>query len=441
MLAYHFNLALRSLRRTPVLSALMIGAIALGIGVFVSMLTVYRLMSGNPLAERNDVLYAVTLDSWDPNKPWDEKHPELAPPELAYRDALALLESDVPARKVAMRKAAFVVEPALGAAPDAKPIMVVGRLTKRDFYAMFAVPFQYGCGWDAQADADLQQVVVLSRETNERVFGGQDSVGQSVRLDGRPFEVIGVLDDWAPTPKVYDLNNGTFDEVEALFLPFHLGVALELQTAGNTNCWRSQKIESLADFLASDCVWIQFWAELADPQQAALFQAFVDNYVREQKELGRFPRPLNNRLYHPDAWLAANDAVPDDNRVLVGLAFMFLGVCLLNTVGLLLAKFLGAAASVGLRRALGASRRRVFQQHLVEAGVLGLAGGVLGLGVAALGLLGVRHLYENYDSLTRLDITTGLVALGIAVASGVIAGLYPTWRVCSISPAAHLKTQ
>jgi len=133
--------------------------------------------------------------------------------------------------------------------------------------------------------------------------------------------------------------------------------------------------------------------------------------------------------------------VPDDNRVLVGLAFMFLGVCLLNTVGLLLAKFLGAAASVGLRRALGASRRRVFQQHLVEAGVLGLAGGVLGLGVAALGLLGVRHLYENYDSLTRLDITTGLVALGIAVASGVIAGLYPTWRVCSISPAAHLKTQ
>jgi putative ABC transport system permease protein len=120
---------------------------------------------------------------------------------------------------------------------------------------------------------------------------------------------------------------------------------------------------------------------------------------------------------------------------------MFLSVCLLNMIGLLLAKFLGTAPVVGLRRALGASRRAIFEQHIVEVGVIGFAGGVLGVAIAALGLLGVRQLYDNYDALTRMDLMMGLLALVIAVLSGMLAGLYPTWRICSVSPAAHLKTQ
>ena len=77
----------------------------------------------------------------------------------------------------------------------------------------------------------------------------------------------------------------------------------------------------------------------------------------------------------------------------------------------------------------------------MEVGVIGLAGGALGIGIAALGLAGMRKVYENFDSLTQLDVTMGLAALGIALVSGLIAGLYPTWRVCSLQPAAHLKTQ
>ena len=66
-------------------------------------------------------------------------------------------------------------------------------------------------------------VVVLSKRTNEKAFGGGDSVGRTLRLDGRDFKVIGVLDDWTPTPKFYDLNNGAFDETEEIFVPFSLG--------------------------------------------------------------------------------------------------------------------------------------------------------------------------------------------------------------------------
>jgi len=53
----------------------------------------------------------------------------------------------------------------------------------------------------------------------------------------------------------------------------------------------------------------------------------------------------------------------------------------------------------------------------------------------------VRSLYENYDALTRLDLSMGLIALAIALLSGVLAGLYPTWRVCNTQPARYLKTQ
>lgn len=439
MLAYHFRLALKSLRRTPVIAGLMIGAIALGVGVCITTLTVYRLMSGNPIEHRNDVLYSVTLDNWDPNQPWDDERPELPPTELTYRDAMALLESAIPTRQLAMRKAAFVVEgdPAAGV----KPFLVEARLTTKDFFPMFEVPFLYGSGWDDAADKDSQRVVVLSKQTNTRVFGGENSVGKTLRLDGHEYKVIGVLNNWVVAPKFYDLNNGSFDEPEEMFIPFSLGTLAEMQSAGNVNCWRQESLNSFQDFLNSECVWIQYWVELQGRDKVEAYRSFIDNYVREQKNLGRFERPLNNHLRHPDEWLEVNRVVANDNRVLVGLSFMFLAVCMLNMIGLLLAKFLGAAPLVGLRRALGATRGTIFNQHLVEVGVIGIGGGLLGIGLAALGLIGVRQLYENYDALTRLDFTMGLIALVIAIASGILAGLYPTWRVCRVQPAAYLKTQ
>jgi putative ABC transport system permease protein len=439
MLTYYFRLALKSLRRTPVITALMISAIALGVGVCITTLTVYRLMSGNPVADRNDVLFAVTMDSWDVNNPWDEKRPELPPYELTYRDATALMQSDIPSRQAVMRKGSFVVEgdPAKGV----KPFMIEARLTTKDFFAMFEAPFEYGGGWDAEADRTAQRVAVLSKETNEKLFGGQDSVGKTVRMDGDDYKVVGVLKGWKPTPKVYDLNNGAFDEPEAIFVPFEVGIVEEMYSTGNTNCWRAEPVSSFQDFLNSGCVWLQYWVELPDSAHVEAYQNFIDNYVREQKKLGRFERPLNNKLWHPDEWMKVNRVVQSDNSVLVGLSFMFLAVCLLNMIGLLLAKFLGAAPLVGLRRALGASRATIFNQHLVEVGVIGVAGGLLGIAVAALGLVGVRHMYDNYESLTRLDVTMSLLALVIAIASGVLAGLYPTWRVCRVQPASYLKTQ
>jgi putative ABC transport system permease protein len=107
--------------------------------------------------------------------------------------------------------------------------------------------------------------------------------------------------------------------------------------------------------MASDCVWIQMWAELPDRGSRGRMQSFMDGYWAEQHRAGRFQRPRDNRLTNVGNWLRDNKVVDTDNRVLVGLAFAFLAVCLINTVGLLLAKFLNGAPISGVRRAVARS--------------------------------------------------------------------------------------
>jgi putative ABC transport system permease protein len=252
------------------------------------------------------------------------------------------------------------------------------RLTTADFFAMFDAPFLYGGPWDAKADAGPDPVMVLSKEANQKAFGGVNSVGKTLLFKNREFRVIGVLDDWEPMPKYFDVNNGAFQDMEGAYAPFSWGQVMELGSHGNTNCWKTEVIDSYQAFLNSECISFNAWVELRTPEKQRAFREFLDNYVTEQKKHGRFPRPLNNYLYDVEAWLERNEVVQDDNKAMLTMAFAFLAVCLVNTVGLLLAKFLNAAPSAGVRRALGASRRDIFFQHLTESGVVALAGGIVG---------------------------------------------------------------
>ena len=191
------------------------------------------------------------------------------------------------------------------------------------------------------------------------------------------------------------------------------------------------------------------WVELPDAASRARFQSFMDGYWAEQRKAGRFERPKNNRLTNVSHWLRDNQVVDNDNRVLVGLAFAFLALCLINTVGLLLAKFLNGAAVTGIRRALGASRRQIFAQLLIEVGVVSVLGALLGLALAALGLLAVHHMYAaahlgergGSQELMHFDVVGVVWAVILAVAATLAAGFYPAWRIGRLSPAVYLKSQ
>ena len=445
MFGYYLELAFRNLKRNPGLTALMIGAVALGIAVCVMTLTLYRAMSGNPIWWKNDVLYAVTMDFWDPQQANDEDKPWLPPPQFTYRDALALYRSDIPKHKVLMHKAIGILSVD---GQQVKPERALTRVTTKDFFAAFDVPFQYGGTWTDAADTGPEPVMVISRRMNEKLFSGVNSVGRRVRWNDNEFRVIGVRDNWMPLPTFYDVNNGSLEEPEDVYIPFGWNAALELYSAGNTNGWKPEDIKSYQDLLTSEVVWIQMWVELPDAASRDRFQTFIDNYGREQKQAGRYQRPLNNRLTKPDQWLVDNGVVGNDDRVLVGLAFAFLAVCLLNTVGLLLAKFLNNAPITGVRRALGASRRQIFQQHLVEVGVISSIGAALGLVLGGMLLMGLRALYTidasdagGTQALAHVDLTSVVTALALAFFATIAAGLYPAWRIGRIPPASYLKAQ
>ena len=263
-------------------------------------------------------------------------------------------------------------------------------------------------------------------------------------MNNEIFRVVGVLGVWMPMPKYYDLNNNPYEGAEAIFAPFSLAISGEWGSSGNNSCWKPMDGTGYEAYLASECIWIQMWVELRSSSERGDYLQFLDDYVEEQKTLGRFPRDLNNRLSTPAEWMVNREVVDETVNVLLSLAVLFLIVCLLNTIGLLLAKVMRRTNDISLRRALGASKQTLFAQYIVEAAMIGIAGGLAGIGMTWLGLRGIENVFSEYEFiayLVSMDWTMVLFAVLLSVVSALSAALYPTWRACSISPATTLRIQ
>jgi len=152
-------------------------------------------------------------------------------------------------------------------------------------------------------------------------------------------------------------------------------------------------------------------------------------------------RNAPNQLYDLNQWMGFLQGVDNDNKLAAWLAFGVLLLCLVNTIGLLLAKFSVRAAEVGIRRALGATRRDIFRQFLIETAVIGLAGGVLGLLLAFAALAVVSQQSAELGTVAHMDIPMLLLPFAMSVTAALLAGLLPTWRACQVTPAIQLKSQ
>jgi putative ABC transport system permease protein len=437
MLAYYFNLALRSFRRNKVLTALMVLAIALGIGAAMTTLTVFHVLSGDPMPGKSHVLYYPQIDPFTADDYHEGDEP---PPQLTRLDAETLLKAKRADRQALMTGGGVAVQPQRD---GLDPFSADARYTSADFFPMFDTPFAFGSGWNAADDEGRARVAVIAKPLNDKLFGGANSVGKTLRLDNTDFRIVGVLKDWRPAPKFYDLNVGEhgYGELEQVFLPFSTSSELKLSRSGNMNCFDERPDGMRATDLGAPCVWMQFWVQLDTPQKAKDYEAFLRNYSEQQRAAGRFQRPVNVRLRNLMGHLEFHEVVPSDVHLQVWLAFAFLLVCLLNTVGLLLAKFLRRSSEIGVRRALGASRGAIFAQCLIEAVTVGIAGGVLGLGLALLGLWAVRHQPVEYAELAELDPTMLLTTFALAILASLLAGVLPAWRACLVTPAIQLKSQ
>jgi putative ABC transport system permease protein len=382
------------------------------------------------------------MDSWDPTAPHPD--PTGIPPQITYRDMREIMKSRIPARQTATYQAALALYPS---DRNIRPSRESVRMAFSDFFPMFDVPFRFGSGWDRAADAKPEAVVVIGSALNDRLFGGANSVGRSIRLADREFRIVGVLAPWRPRVRFYDLTGFALAEPEAIFIPFNWIEPMEIRTSGNYDGWKA--LEGNPTFVerlnASESVFLQMWVELHGEAQVRAYHSFLDAYAREQKRFGRFQRPLDNRVTPLRQIMVDLRVVPQQIKALATISVLFLTVAALNLIGLFLGKFLARAPVVGIRRALGASRASIFLEHLVECELVGLIGGAIGL-LLSLGVLAyfnrliVGRLLRTEDFF-QLDAAMVGAAVLLSLIAGAVAGIYPAWRICSIPPARHLKNQ
>ncbi|HEY9110280.1 MAG TPA: ABC transporter permease [Rhodanobacteraceae bacterium] len=435
MFGYYLDLALRSLKRNKLLTALMV--VAIGFGVAASMITysVFRAVSGNPIPDKSAQLFTPQIDSWGPQQNLQGEPPYA----LNYVDAMALMRAHAAKRQTLIYPVELSVLPG---GQRSLPIKAEGYAVYGAFFPMFEVPFRYGSGWNAAQDDDRAAMVVLSEEFNKKLFGGADSVGREVTLGGHEYRVAGVTRHWNPVPRFYALfGSSGFEEPADFYIPFTRALDLRIDTSGNNSCRGTISMNGWNDWLHSNCVWITPWVELDTPAEVARYRSFLEGYSADQQRAGRFNWAPNTRLRDVVQWMTYMHVVPPESRISLLVSLGFFVICLVNTVGLLLAKFMRRAGEIGVRRALGASRREIYTQFFIEAGTIGAAGGLLGLLLTAVGVSGVGLLFRpEIARLAHVDVSLVALTLAVAIAATVVAAFYPTWRAAHVQPAWHLRS-
>jgi putative ABC transport system permease protein len=440
MFRYYLLLGVKSLRRNPALTTLMVITLAIGVAASIATLTILHVMSGDPIPHKSDRLVVPLVDVGQ-LKGYVPGEKEPYSNQSAYRDVVNYLRSGQGVRRTAVYEIGGSVEPARREDPV---IDMQGVATTGDFFAMFEVPFRHGQAWTRADDAREARVAVLSRAKAAAIFGENvDPVGKRFRMWGSEFSVVGVVDKWDPIPRYTNLINGTggyFRGENQVYVPFATAIAHEQRSNGSTNCSKDSGV-GWKGFLESDCTWMTAWFELASASERPALQSWLDAYAAEQQRGGRLERKAPNRLFNVMEWMEFLEVVRQDNKLAVWLAFGFLLLCIVNTMGLLLAKFSTRAAEVGVRRALGAGQGAIFRQFLTETAVVGLAGGALGLILAFASLALIRAASRDLSAVANMDWSMLATTFLIAVGAAIVAGILPTWRACQVSPALQLKSQ
>jgi putative ABC transport system permease protein len=309
--------------------------------------------------------------------------------------------------------------------------------------AMFGVSMRYGRNWSAAEEAARMPVAMLDTDTAQKLFGTDNVVGRRVHLGKTLFQVVGVFAPYAPQPHFFGLDVAAFtgDGGEGVYLPYTAALDAGLLPLTSDRC--DAPYQTPDGGMPSDpahCASLGFWVQLDSAAQVAGYRTFLAHYVQQQKALAGFNQPAMAKLTSVVAWLKQQGVVPDSVRLNVWLAGSFLLLCMINVAGLLAARFLRRSGEIGIRRALGAPRRSVFLQHVLEAGGACLAGGVLAIPLTWLGVWTLRQQGSDFSGLVRLDPLMFGALFVLALGAGMLVGILPAWRAAAVEPGVQVKS-
>jgi len=278
------------------------------------------------------------------------------------------------------------------------------RLTASVFPALGVSPLM-GRPFTQQEDEGSQQVAVISYQMwHSRFHGDMGILGQKIQLDRKPYEIIGVM----PRDFEFPLLPGQLNRSE-LWVPMSFSQGELVSGAGS---WNYNMVGRLKPGVTPAQV-------LQDAQPAV------------QEIMRNFPPGVTSLRIHSIVQSLTENTVAQA-RPLVRTLFLAVAVVLFiacaNLAGLLLVRVIRRRREISVRLALGASRVVVLRQSLVEALLLSVAGGLLGLALASAALrVGVSFLPETMPRVSEigLDWKVGAFALGLSVLTGILCGLIP----------------
>jgi predicted permease len=408
-LSQDIRYAARSMRRAPMFSAVVVLTLGLAIGATTAVFTIVNAVLLRSLPYRDPGSLVLFYEQIG-------KMPRagFSPPDyFAFRDRVTSLESiavyrnreyelsgvEAPERIIALRASASLFD-SLGISP------VIGRT------------------FTQAEDEASAQVAVVSNRLWARAFGRDPNVvGRAVMLDRQPYTVIGVLPETFIFPSRGPLLNNVPADV---YLPISFRPGERSAFGSNYN---SSVIGRLKHGVTS---------ERADAEARELVHA---NAV----EL--YPPSLNGLGSVISASAAPlRDEVVGRARTLLLVAFAAVALVLLiacaDIASLMLTRALSRQREMAVRAALGAGRFRVVAQLLVEAGVLALAGGALGLGLAqALARVLISMAPPSIPQLGDVTIDARILAFsaGVSVLTALLCGLVPALELSRAPGADALK--
>jgi putative ABC transport system permease protein len=432
MFSYYVGLGIRSLSNQRLITIWMILLIALGVAGTVSTFSLLSALSSNSFAAKSHRLFTPQIDNHGPE--YVKTYGEIDP-VLTLRDVEALRAHDSARLYAAIYKISLSLVPS---DPTIDALEANGYAVSLGYFQMLDVPFRFGSPWSKAADNEGSNEVVIGDELNQKVFRGTNSVGQLISLDGHSYRISGVLAPWNPLPRFYAASDkNAFDRhAPQLLLPFRQALNLRIPTAGGAYG------ESFPPWdLRSEISFISYWVELPGPAEAVHYGNYLHAYADEQRVAGRFHWPANVMLRDEENWLNYQRVVPPEARISFVVALGLLVVCAVNTVGLLLARFMRRSGDIGVRRALGGSRSAILFQYLTEAAVIGLAGGLLGGALTAGFVSGLGLVFPlEVARLAHVTWATLLQAPLVALGLVLLAAAYPILRASRIEPGWQLKS-
>lgn len=427
MLSYNLKLALQSFKRSPSLYFLVLLTLSIGVGLLCANLALVSSMAGDPIPQKSDQLFHVSMNTWPTDKPQSEPFHI-----LRYREAMKIAESDIPKHSAIFYASGVYARDSESASLERFDSSV--RATTPGFFRLTNAPFAYGNGFAKSTGME----VVIGSVLNQKIFAGANSVGKTLELDGELLTIVGVLKPWSLRPLFYHATEGrAFNLTDDVYAPLETAIDLGWSIHAKSSSTVSYKgVEFTRD---RNVFYLQAWVELSDKTQQQAFQNYLDNYSQTLKDAGEHPLDILNELRDVNAWLSEQNLVDQKVLAFTLASVLFLCVCVFNASSLLLSRFHSAKFEVGLRRAIGASNKNILKQGLTESVLLGLVAGVASLLLSWLFLKLSITFLPDLENIAVLEPQLLLLGVLLALVTSVSSALYPLYRANRYTISAELK--